>query len=59
MKQVERVSKTKQAHKYDLWFRDQVAIALIDANSSNATWVNSEDLRARMKERAEIRKLNN
>ncbi|MDX1750967.1 MAG: hypothetical protein R3271_11665 [Methylophaga sp.] len=57
--QVERVSKTKQALKHNLWFQEQVAIALIEADSSNATWVNSEDVRARMEVRAEMRKLNN
>lgn len=56
---VVRVGHIKQTLKHNLWFQKQVAIALIDADSSNATWVNSEDVRARMKIRAEIRKLNN
>lgn len=54
----ERVSQTKQILKHDLWFREQVAIALLQAKSSSATWIESETVRANMKKRAEIRKFN-
>lgn len=58
LKHVVKVEHTKQALKHNLWFQEQVAIALIEADSSNAAWVNSEDVRARMEVRAEMRKLN-
>lgn len=44
--------KTHEAARYDLWFREQVTTALTEADSPNATWIEAEHVRTRMKQRA-------
>lgn len=47
--------QSDDSHKHDLWFREQVTIGLIQANSPKAIWSTSESVRARMKQRAMAR----
>lgn len=42
--------------KHEIWFREQVQIALLEADSAEAMWLKAEDVRARMKLRAKSRK---
>ena len=51
----EAMRQTHEAAKHDLWFREQVEIALNEANSDTATWIDPKDVRARMQHRAKIR----
>ena len=44
--------QTHEAAKHDLWFREQVDIALKEADSPNATWIEAEDVRTRIRKRA-------
>lgn len=53
-KQPNCIVKSEQSddsHKHDLWFRQQVTIGRIQANSPKAIWSTSEAVRARMKQR--------
>lgn len=48
----EATRQTHEARRHNLWFREQVNTALNEANSENATWVEPEDVIARIKYRA-------
>lgn len=47
--------QTHEAARHDLWFREQVIIALIEADSTHARWIDAEDVRTRMEQRAKSR----
>ncbi len=44
--------QSDDSRNHDLWFREQVTLGLIQANSPKAIWSTSESVRARMKQRA-------
>ncbi len=44
--------QSDESYKHDLWFREQVTIGLIEADSPEAVWSTPADVRARMKQRA-------
>ncbi|AFI83560.1 hypothetical protein Q7A_714 [Methylophaga nitratireducenticrescens] len=49
---IDKLEQADESRNHDLWFREQVTIGLIQANSPKAIWLTSEAVRARMKQRA-------
>jgi hypothetical protein len=47
--------KTQETVRHDLWFREQVKISLIEADSPHAAWIEAEDIRTRMEQRIKSR----
>jgi hypothetical protein len=47
--------QSDESYKHDVWFREQVTIGLIEADSPEAVWSTSAAVRARMKQRAKAR----
>lgn len=57
LKHTKSILTSHDSDKHEIWFHEQVNIALLEADSTQAIWLKAEDVRSRMKVRAKSWKI--